>query len=80
MLDFFGPAGERITPSQLPPHGVKHFSIPEKVLVVTAVRHGMLTFVEACERYDLSLEEFLVWQRAFDEACPSGEPGPERYP
>ena len=68
MLDFVGPGGERITPSQLPPHGLKHCSVREKVLVVTAVRHGMLTFVEACERYDLSLEEFLVWQRTFDEA------------
>ena len=72
MLDFDGPAGERITSSQLPPRGLKHRSVQEKVLVVTAVRHGMLTFVEACERYDLSLEEFLSWQRTFDEAWPSG--------
>ena len=78
MLDFVGPRGEHITHSQLPPRGARHFSVPEKVLVVTAVRHGMLTFVEACERYDLSLEEFLAWLRTFDEAWPSGETEIER--
>jgi hypothetical protein len=61
ILDFVGPGGERITPSKLPPRGLKHCSVREKVLVVTAVRHGMLTFDEACERYDLSLDEFLTW-------------------
>jgi Protein of unknown function (DUF1153) len=71
MLDFEGPGGERITPSQLPPHGLKRWGVREKVLVVAAVRHGMLTFVEACERYNLSLEEFLAWQRIFEEVWPS---------
>jgi hypothetical protein len=49
MLDFDGPEGDRITFSQLPPRGHKGWSVREKVLVVAAVRHGMLKFFEACE-------------------------------
>ena len=73
MLDFVGPGGELITPSQLPPHGLKRWSLRERALVVAAVRHGMLTFFEACARYDLSLEEFLAWQRTFAAVWPSKE-------
>jgi Protein of unknown function (DUF1153) len=69
-LDLDGPAGERITSSELPPRGLKRWSVREKALVVAAVRHGLLTVAEACERYDLSLEEFLAWQGTFDEVWP----------
>lgn len=72
MLDFVGPGGERITPSHLPPPGLKRCSLRQKVLVVAAVRHGMLTIVEACELYDLSLDEFLVWHGACDVVRPLG--------
>ena len=58
MLDFDGPTGERITLSQLPPRGHKGLSVQDKILVVAAVRNGMLTFFEACEWYGLSLESF----------------------
>ena len=73
MLDFVGPGGERITPSQLPPPGLKRWSLRQRALVVAAVRHGMLTFCEACERYDLSLDEFLAWQGRSMRFGPSGE-------
>jgi hypothetical protein len=33
-----------------------------KAEVVEAVRDGFLTLDEACERYALSVEEFLAWQ------------------
>ncbi len=33
-----------------------------KAEVVEAVRSGILTLDEACERYALSIEEFLAWQ------------------
>jgi len=45
--------------------------VREKVLVVAAVRHGMLTFLEACTRYDLNVDQFLDWQRTFDEVWPN---------
>ena len=78
-LDFVGPDGERITLSQLPPKGLKRWSARQKLLVVAAVRYGMLSFAEACGRYDLNLEEYLIWQRSFDEIWPSEEPKIERY-
>ena len=72
MLDFVGPDGERVTQSHLPPPGLKRCSIRQKGVVVAAVRHGMLTIAEACERYDLCLDEFLVWHVAIDAGWPLG--------
>jgi hypothetical protein len=40
--------------------------IRRKAEVVAGVRGGLLTLEEACERYTLSVEEFLSWQRAID--------------
>ena len=34
--------------------------------VVSAVRGGLLSLEEACERYRLTTEEFLGWQRSID--------------
>jgi hypothetical protein len=33
---------------------------------VAAVRGGLLTLDEACERYSLTNEEFLGWQQSID--------------
>ena len=79
MLDFVGPGGKRITLSHLPPHGLKRCSVDQKLLVVAAVRHGMLTFAEACERYELDLDKYLAWQRSFDEMWSSDETNIKPY-
>jgi hypothetical protein len=34
--------------------------------VVAAVRGGLISLDEACRRYTLSIEEFLIWQRLID--------------
>jgi Protein of unknown function (DUF1153) len=47
--------------------------VRQKLLIVAAVRNGMLTFAEACERYNLDLEEFLAWQCSFEEVWPARE-------
>ena len=39
----------------------------ERAEVVAAVRAGLLTLEEACERYSLSVEEFLSWQALIDK-------------
>jgi hypothetical protein len=31
-----------------------------------AVQQGLISFEEACERYSLSVDEYLSWQRAFE--------------
>ena len=36
------------------------------ILGVAAVRGGLLSLDEACERYRLTNEEFLAWQQSID--------------
>jgi len=50
----------------LPPPGIKRWVIRRKAEVVAAVRAGILSIDEACDRYKLSVEEFLSWQRSID--------------
>jgi hypothetical protein len=50
----------------LPSPGTKRWVARRKAAVVTAVRCGLITLEEACHRYQLSEEEFLSWQRAFE--------------
>jgi Protein of unknown function (DUF1153) len=59
-----GPDGSPLTMSNLPSPDIKRWVIRRKAEVIYAVRGGLLTIEEACERYRLSLEEFLDWQRA----------------
>ncbi|HVO03023.1 MAG TPA: DUF1153 domain-containing protein [Candidatus Cybelea sp.] len=51
---------------ELPPPGIKRWVIRRKAEVVAAVRDGILSLDEACQRYTLSVEEFLSWQRSID--------------
>ena len=61
-----GPDGSPLTIADLPPQNTKRWVIRRKAEVVAAVRGGLLTLEEACDRYKLSIEEFLTWQRAID--------------
>ena len=67
-----GPLGEPLTLNDLPPANTRRWVVRRKAEVVAAVNGGLLTIDEACERYDLTLEEFAGWQRAVDR---SGMPG-----
>jgi hypothetical protein len=62
-----GPDGLPLTLKDLPPPSTKRWVIRRKAEVVAAVRGGLLTLEEACERYQLTLEEFLAWQKAIDQ-------------
>jgi len=62
-----GPDGTPLTLKDLPPAGTKRWVIRRKAEVVAAVRGGLLTLEEACERYTLTVEEFLSWQHAIDQ-------------
>ena len=50
----------------LPPPSTKRWVVRRKAVVVAAVRNGVLSLPEACRRYNLSVEEFLAWQRSID--------------
>lgn len=62
-----GPEGSPITLADLPPPGTKRWVIRRKAEVVAGVRAGLLSLEEACQRYTLSTEEFLSWQRLIDK-------------
>ena len=60
-----GPTGKPLTVDNLPPAGTKRWVIRRKAEVVAAVRNGLIGRDEACERYRLSTEEFLIWEQLF---------------
>ena len=50
----------------LPPTDIRRWTIRRKAAVVTAVATGKITREEVCRRYQISEEEFLSWQRAYE--------------
>lgn len=62
-----GPTGAPLTLSDLPPRETERWVIRRKAEVVAAVRGGLLTLDEACDRYRLTNEEYLGWQKSIDE-------------
>ncbi|MCL2470038.1 MAG: DUF1153 domain-containing protein [Alphaproteobacteria bacterium] len=57
---------------KLPPTKTSRWVTRRKAQVVTAVRRGILSLTEACERYNLSEEEFKSWASLFDNHGMSG--------
>jgi hypothetical protein len=53
--------------ADLPPTGTTRWVPRRKAQVVAAVRGGVLSLDEARERYALTVEEYLSWQRAIDK-------------
>ena len=51
---------------KLPSPKTRRWVMRRKAQVVTAVRKGVLTLPEACERYHLSEEEFNSWASLLD--------------
>jgi len=67
-----GPLGEPLTLDSLPPANTRRWVVRRKAEVVAAVKGGLLTLEEACERYQLTSEEYLAWQRSVER---NGMPG-----
>ena len=65
-LDLYAIGDPACLMADLPPPDVKRWTIRRKVAVVTAITIGVLSREEACSRYQLSEEEFLSWQQAFE--------------
>jgi hypothetical protein len=51
---------------ELPRPDIKRWTVRHKAAVILAVRVGMISLQDACLRYNLSVEEFLAWQRAVE--------------
>ena len=58
-----GPDGSPLTIADLPPQNTKRWVIRRKAEVVAAVRGGLLSLEEACQRYTLTVEELLSWAK-----------------
>lgn len=67
-----GPLGEALDKNSLPPTNTSRWVVRRKAEVVAAVNGGLLTIAEACERYDLTLEELASWQRAVEREGMAG--------
>jgi len=66
MRNVFGPNGNVLTSDNLPPSETKRWVVRRKAEVVSAVRGGLLSLGDACERYALTPEEFMSWQDAVE--------------
>ncbi len=61
-----GPTGAPLTLADLPPENTQRWVIRRKAEVVAAVHGGLLSLDEACDRYSLTSEEFLGWQKSIE--------------
>jgi hypothetical protein len=61
-----GPDGKPITLKDLPEPGIRRWVTRRKAEVVAAVRGGLLSLKDACERYNLSEEEFSCWEKLLE--------------
>jgi hypothetical protein len=55
-----------LSQAELPPPNTRRWVARRKAAVVAAVSSGVISFAEACRRYQMSEEEFIAWQRAFE--------------
>jgi hypothetical protein len=59
--------GRPLTIADLPLPDTKRWVIRRKAEVVAAVRGGLLSSEDACNRYTLNAEELLFWQNCIDQ-------------
>ena len=67
-----GPDGSPMTMADLPAPGTKRWVIRRKAEVIAAVRGGLLSLEEACNRYMLTVDEYLSWQSSIDQYVLAG--------
>jgi hypothetical protein len=58
--------GRSLTLADLPLPDTKRWVIRRKAEVVAAVRGGLLSLEDACNRYALNADEFISWQNGID--------------
>ncbi len=66
-----GADGKPVTAADLPEPNAKWVPL-RKAQVVAAVRGGLLDLEEACERYALTVEEFLSWHQTLEREGMAG--------
>ena len=71
-LSTIGPSGEPLTLEDLPPSEAVRWVIRRKAELVAAIRGGLMTLEDACERYQLSVEELESWANSLAKHGPRG--------
>jgi hypothetical protein len=66
LSTIIGPNGSPLTLADLPSADTRRWVPRRKAEVVAAVRGGLLTLNDACERYALTVGEYLSWQDALE--------------
>ncbi|MBR3370201.1 MAG: DUF1153 domain-containing protein [Rhodobacteraceae bacterium] len=61
------PDGRVLTLADLPPANTRRWVASRKALVVLAVQHGLMNRKTVLDRYDLSDEEFDLWETAVSQ-------------
>jgi hypothetical protein len=61
-----GPDGSPLTIADLPDSNTKRWVTRRKAQIVAAVQGGLLSLEEACERYRLTMDEFLTWKQSVE--------------
>ena len=67
-----GPSGNLLTLEDLPPADTVRWVIRRKAELVAAIRGGLLSLEDACERYRLSEEELVSWADSLAKHGPRG--------
>lgn len=60
-----GPDGQKLTLADLPSPNISRWVTRRKAEVVAAVAGGLLSRKSACDRYNLTDEEFEGWERLY---------------
>jgi len=61
------PYGEQITADTLPPADIVRWVPKRKAQVICAIRGGLITREEACDRYGISSAELFSWEHLLEE-------------
>ena len=61
------PFGEPLTVDTLPPADTTRWVPRRKAQVVCAIRGGLISRQEACDRYGISDEELFSWEKLLDD-------------
>ncbi len=62
-----GPSGETLTIDNLPVADTGRWTMRRKAQLIAAVRGGLMTKKEACDRCGISAEELDSWQTLLDQ-------------
>mgnify|MGYP003666598582 CR=1 FL=1 len=64
------PNGAKLNRSDLPPKSTKRWVASRKLVIVNAVKYGLISMDEACADYELSTEELNAWISATETHGP----------